>query len=248
MSNLLSASCRTTGGRTNLAPVDPTGWTLTGVTVTPGQSTEGLDDSDGAYLVSGSGEMRFDVTVPTPGDGDNVVFGMWARSATPDTVLNGHNLVASLNIFQDLICPVPPGTGGDGDWQWATGIGQVLKSATGGSSTLEVHFPVSADYYFYAPTVYYLPLADFTRNEAYRIHATFVSMPTYLQSGCAGTMAGVPLIGHGGLGTDNAFVEGVDPGELTIVGSFTPKKYEPILAADGTVKGWVELLDGTVNT
>jgi hypothetical protein len=65
--------------------------------------------------------------------------------------------------------------------------------------------------------------------------------------GYGGVVFGQKVISASGLGTGLAYEEGVGSGQVTIAGSFSPKKYEPIFKADGTLKGWVELLDGSIN-
>jgi hypothetical protein len=50
------------------------------------------------------------------------------------------------------------------------------------------------------------------------------------------------------VGEGEPYVEGVAQGQLTIIGSFSPKKLHPVTDRAGNFQGWVELINATINT
>jgi hypothetical protein len=141
--------------------------------------------------------------------------------------------------------PTPyTGTG----WQFVSGfltVATVIDSTP--TYSVNIILQSSAVCGLWGMTAHYIPpsLGD---NDACEYMGVATSKPRYLRPGECGTMEGQPLFGHGGLGSGLALVEGVGAGQVTIAGSFSPKKYEPVLdAATGAIKGFVELLDGEIN-
>jgi hypothetical protein len=49
------------------------------------------------------------------------------------------------------------------------------------------------------------------------------------------------------VGEGTPYVVGVGSGQLTVAGSFSPKKYHPVSDRAGNIQGWIEIIDATVN-
>jgi hypothetical protein len=230
-------------------------WTEgSGVTVTPGQSSREINGTDEAFLVEGSGGSLASGAITTPAAAldDHFIFWTWIRGNNA----NGNKLPVTDLIFrggyptgnESLIQQYSP-FGGDGQWDLLMRVGRCGASDVGETDFRMFFFTLTGyEYEVFGTTLIHLPAATYSRNAVWRLaHTIRAPFPQYLPLGLAGTMEGQKLIAHGGLGTGTAFVEGVGAGQLTVVGSFSPKKYEPVYEADGTIKGWVEMINATVN-
>jgi hypothetical protein len=182
--------------------------------------------------------------------GDRWVAGCYLRRDTglPGDPLFSFNMAGNNGNFGGSVAAVFTG---DGEWQWYV-FGGTLETITDSHSgvrfSLQAEFSRSGSSIDVCdPLLLRVPAGDMTDNEFAEWVLALQPTDFYLPVGMAGTRPGIKVIGHGGLGTGLAYVEGVASGQLTVAGSFTPKKYEPILKADGTVKGWVELVDASVN-
>jgi hypothetical protein len=149
-------------------------------------------------------------------------------------------------------------TVGSDEWNcvvaWGRASGPALPT---GNTAIEIQIQMNAgdEIEVFQPQIYFLSQdaagADFERvtdTELAEIATNLNTAPGYLYPNTLGTPEQYKLIGHGGLGTALSYVQGTSPGQLTIVGSFTPKKYEPIFGANNQIKGWVELINATINT
>lgn len=230
------------------------------VTVTSGQASP--DGSSSAFkLVSpSSGGAKF-TSVNLGGGiaaGDYIVASAWikAPSGGVNAAVGSFMWLSMFSSATESLTDVVASTAGiragNGEWQFVNLIGQIGATAVSNAYTwanFQIYTPQgSVPIYVDGAFIAYFPAASFAKNDAFRYWRTLRHLPSYaLPSGAAGTRAGQKLVGHGGLGTGTAFVAGVGSGQLTVVGSFTPKKYEPMYNADGTIKGWFELVNATIN-
>lgn len=260
------ASLRISGnhpaGRRTMGPIGarylnktlvPGSWTAGGgVTVTGGHSAP--DGTLTATKIIGVGDVNIRPSAVDSTNsfevGGRVVMGGWFNA---DSGFGSNHLV-----FQGVAGQITfAGTGdeairGNADyagngWQFMAIHGIVATIPGGATQTYLVKtVSVATAIYLWGMFCFYVPAAV-KDNDFYEFLGTLKHQPVYLPAGYSGTMEGQKFIGHGGLGSGLTYVEGVASGQLTIVGSFTPKRYEPKFNADGTIRGWFELLDATIN-
>lgn len=220
----------------------------TGVTVTPGGGEPAPDGGPSDLIETSGGASSVAITLngqnTVPGgnvEGGTFVFCGWINSDVPLGPT-----IANIDSNQFEIPPFNTGSGNTG-WQFISSSQLVETSdpaanfqgtlTTGANSSISVR----------GLTMIWVP-PDVPDNDLYEFLGTIKHQPFYLEPGDVGTMDGQKFIGHGGLGTGLAYVEGVSSGQLTVNGSFSPKRYEPIFAEDGTtIKGWVEMIDADIN-
>jgi hypothetical protein len=239
----------------------PAGWLVSGgVTI-----TAGFRDPFGgtrAYRCTGTGNILFQwmhvIGSPnTSENGDIYQAAMWMRGEKPGvaaSLLVNNNAANQTYLTKNMF--MPQAEGASGEWNCLT-AGGVLSGLSAPSTDTVTRFGLtltgSETVYIFLPQLYVLRVGDAGYDEVSAAEQTELltniqPIPSYiLDANMVGTLPGQKLCGHGGLASGLAYVEGVGAGQLTVVGSFTPKKYEPVYNPDGTIKGWMELIQATVN-
>jgi hypothetical protein len=180
--------------------------------------------------------------------GDYVAVGSWINS--PDAAAIGLNLEAyalgTVDFGGSAFVQAARHIRQSG-WQWCSSGAAKLTAITTGQYFLTINnIPAGAGtYYLYAPTIV-RAAAAIGDQDFYEWAGCMKGSSLYLTAGISGTMEDEPFIAHGGIGSA-IYREGAGAGEVTIVGSFTPKKYVKWINPDGTLAGMVEVVDGDIN-
>lgn len=192
--------------------------------------------------------------------GDIYIAAMWFRGNTAHSDAYGfsvqNNAQTEVYLSKTAFPPRPLG----GEWNCLVVGGRLAAADNGGTpvttdtiTRLQLTLNAGASVDVFEPTIYCLPASDaafssVSDNEVAEIVTHGRTSPGYLSTGMLGTHYGQKVIAHGGIGTGLTYVEGAGSGALTIVGSFSPKRYQPTFAADGTtIRGWSELVNATIN-
>lgn len=201
---------------TNLAKHDASTWTAASPagTVTTGKTAP--DGTTGAAEVTASGFSQVVASNVTFAVGDFIVGGVWVRSPGGTTSFDGR-----LPYFCDIntanftfVDGVSQGgadfrTSGDGtvgtDWQWVSFIREIaaignnpgaLRAFVGGSN--------AAPLQYYAPMMVHLPVATYSKEEAYAFRMHMGTWPDGAAAGAVSTLTNQKLLSAGELEIDGA--------------------------------------------
>lgn len=191
--------------------------------------TAGIADpfgGTGAYRLSaGGGSITIDEadllgpSIAASALGDCMDIGMWIRPVGGNPLPSAAPLVAGTYHTGTSYAPITwyyPFKG-DGSWQWITFFGKRCVAAEVGCTTFDLTITGAAGYAvdYYLPTLFFLPGSDWYENGQAEQAQVMRGHPSYLSPGIAGTQEGVPLVGHGGIGSETLVVGGAS-GQITV--------------------------------